>query len=133
MKKRTAVAMIAMSIAMIASTGIARAENIIYVSGPAEQFRGYTIPVLVLPQGTTGTYLNLDIALHNFQSDGVFGPDRAWCAAAEFPAGKCPLFWSVDVGATAQKPIYGLEDAAPGTYTFKCAHHPAQKGTLVII
>lgn len=132
MKKKVVIATL-LALLSLGALVPSHAGEVTYVSGPGEQFKGYTVPALVLPQGTTLTYLNVDIARHNFVAEGALGTDRPWCALGGFQPGQCPLFWSPDAPLAGQVRVYGMEDVTPGTYTFRCLYHAAQRGTLVVV
>jgi plastocyanin len=114
-------------------TGPARAGNELqYVSGPGSQFTNYTVPVLVMQQGDSVTYTNIDIAPHDVVAE-VVGPDTPLCAAWQFEPGKCPLFWTPQIGLGKSTPIYGLDSLTAGQQvSFICKLHPGMKGTLVV-
>jgi len=113
------------------------------LSGPAAKSVGFLTPVVVVQQGGPLTYINADIEGHNVESchfeGGAkvcdYGPDtNPWCGEPDYPAGKCPLFWSPVRGASIQQ-VLGLENAVPGkTYGFYCRPHgSAMTGTLVVL
>jgi len=115
-------------------------SDLVFVSTAGEQFRGYTMPVVVLQVGSKLSYLNLDAAAHTVTATDI-GPDRPWCATFGYAPGTCPLFDSGTVtlggpaplAGKATVPVTGIEFAPPGQYTFVCINHPAQKGTLIVV
>lgn len=112
----------------------AAGADIQYVSGPAAQLTGWTQPVLVVREGDTVTYTNIDIAQHDVVSKSVIGPDTTWCAAAKFDPGTCPLIWSPLIGLGEQTKVYGLENVRAGmSVPFICTLHGAMKGTLKVV
>jgi hypothetical protein len=77
--------------------------------------------------------VNLDIASHDVRSDDP-GPDtQPWCTQLNFPAGRCPLFFTGLIGLGQTTPVLGLENLEPGrNYDFHCSLHSWMKGTLVV-
>ena len=108
----------------------------VVTTGPAAQFYGYTAPVVLTQKGGSITYVNLDIARHDFvqdtKADGVSGPrKRPWCKS--YPKRKCPIFWTPTIGVGQETEVRGLARVKPGkTYTFLCTLHPSMSGTLVV-
>ena len=107
------------------------------VSGPQGQFYGYVTPAMVASKSGELLYDNFDIVKHDVvqdpRTDGVSGPAKSkWCG--NFPAGKCPVFWSEQAGLGETVPVEGLENTEVGkTYTFYCTLHPGMKGKLSIV
>jgi plastocyanin len=106
------------------------------VTGLTAKYYGYLTPVLVISKGGSLTYTNLDIERHNVvqdvKTDGVHGPSTAaWCA--QFPKGRCPIFYSALIGFGGSEAVKGLQNVTPGKiYTFYCTLHPGMKGRLVV-
>ena len=106
------------------------------LSGPTAKYYGYITPVIVVSKGGALTYTNLDVERHNVvqdvETDGVKGSSkRPWCK--QFPAGKCPVFYSPLIGFGDSEPVDGLQYVKPGTvYTFYCTQHHGMKGKLVV-
>ena len=104
--------------------------------GPGGFAAGWLTPVVVIEEGEGITYMNLDIAPHNFVADGIFLTKKQakgvkWCSAYE--KGMCPLFWSETIGTNQSTEVEGLEGLKAGTqYPFFCSAHPSMKGTLVV-
>ena len=135
MNRKFAATIVSLVIAVMAGMVPSHAaSDVVYVSGPGEQFKGYLLPALVIQAGTPVDYLNADITAHSVIADR-FGVDKGWCAASAIPPGKCPLFGSpASVSSTQRAPIYEIQSLPAGTYTFHCGQHPsAQKGTLVVV
>jgi plastocyanin len=107
------------------------------VSGPGGSSLGYLTPAMVAQPGGDLTYVNADIVQHDVVHystvDGFGGPgNQPWCA--RYPKGKCPVFWSDQIGVGASTPVLGLENLESGTaYTFYCTIHPNMQGTLVAV
>ena len=115
------------------SAAAADGVDILYVSGPAGPFTGWTQPVLLVRAGDTVTYVNADAFQHDVVSTTVMGPDTDWCVAAKFAPGKCPLIWSPLIGVGETTKVYGLENLKPGQQVpFVCTLHGAMKGTLMV-
>ena len=123
-RKRIGLAIAALSLALAGGIAPARAASLIYASGPGEQFRGYTLPVLVVRPGDSVTYLNGDIAYHD-----VHGEDDGSCPTLP---GTCPRFASPLIGLSQSADVAGIPALAPGTYGFVCTIHGSMKGTLVV-
>lgn len=112
------------------------AQAAVAATGPAAFVAGFATPVVVIAEGEGITYVNADIARHNFIADGVYLRKKAakkteWCSAYE--KGKCPLFWSDTITAGETTEVRGLERVSAGTqYPFFCSVHPNMKGTLIV-
>ena len=104
-------------------------------AGPGAFAAGFATPVVVTSVGGTITFVNSDIAPHNFVAAEDYVPKKLakkkeWCAS--FPKGKCPLFWSPTISAGQQTDVLGLDLLKSGqTYSFFCSLHPNMRGTLV--
>jgi polyvinyl alcohol dehydrogenase (cytochrome) len=107
------------------------------VSTPGSATYGYLTRATVVQQGGDLTYTNADIVKHDVvqdvRADGFGGPaNQPWCN--RYPKGKCPLFWSDQIGIGAQTPVLGLANAKSGqTYTFYCTIHPNMQGSLLVL
>lgn len=111
----------------------ATAAEVPYVSGPGGAFVNYTVPAIVIRVGDTIKYTNADVAAHDVVATTRIGPDTAWCAAAQLPAGQCPLIWSPLVSIGASTVVYGTENLVAGDQVdYKCTLHPNMKGTLIV-
>jgi len=132
MKARTLLLSFASSFALVLGA-FAPAHAAVIVASPANSILPYFVtPASVTTKGGTLEFVNLDIETHNVVAVGAYRPDgsASWCANA--PKGKCPLFWSPYVSASAVA-VQGLDRAVPGAqYEFICAIHPGMRGTLVI-
>jgi outer membrane protein assembly factor BamB/plastocyanin len=85
----------------------------IIATGPAAPSYGYLTPVVVINQGQTASYTNLDTARHNVTSaDHLFRSELA------------------DTGQTVTVP--GTEKLKPGTYQFFCEPHPNMRAQLIV-
>ena len=110
------------------------------VSGPQAQSYGYLTPQLVITQGGTLQYTNIDIVRHDVVQDvnvdgkGYVGPKRkqpAWCK--QFKKHHCPLFYSKLEGLGQNENVLGVQNLKPGTYSFYCTLHPGMKGKLTVL
>jgi plastocyanin len=130
--KKVLVALAAMM--SLASASLpSHAADLVYASGPGEQFHGYTVPAIVIRAGDAVTYLNADIANHDVVSDAL-GPDTAACVAAGYLAGQCPKFWTPLLALGQQSPIFGIDAISAGaTLSYRCTIHAAMKGTLAVL
>lgn len=150
MRSRAFVASAAVTLAILASMAPARAADLHYVTGPGGPFIGYTVPVIVVSQGDTLTYTNLDVFEHDVVSREIRGtcaapqqnpcqqfhpPVATWCAEVGFTEpNTCPVFWTPLIGIGGQVPVYGLEDVAAGAqYEFYCSIHGNMDGLLVVL
>ncbi len=103
---------------------------------PGSSAAGFATPVVVMPAGEGITFSNLDAAPHNFVALDLFLKKKAakkarWCR--EYDKGKCPLFWSPQIGTGESTEVEGVDRLASGQYAFFCSLHPnSMKGTLVI-
>lgn len=124
------IALAALSLAVM--TVPAHAAGLVYASGPGSQ-AGWTVPAMTMRAGDTITYVNVDLAQHNFIALGAYGSStRGWCGG--FATGSCPIFWSKTVGLGGQAQVFGLDQVVPGTvYTFYCTvHGTVQSGKLIV-
>jgi spore coat protein A, manganese oxidase len=88
------------------------------VVGPGGATVGYDTKVVVITQGSSLTFVNLDEIAHTVTS-------VAWEAFG------APLFRG-DALACTTSPIAGIDKLAPGTYSFYCQFHPNMQGTLIV-
>lgn len=106
------------------------------VTGPGGFLAGFVPPVVVVAPGEGITYMNADIAPHNFIADGHFlkkkqAKKAKWCSG--YDKGKCPLFWSPTITLGSSTEVLGLEYVQSGeSYGFYCSIHPGMKGTLIV-
>lgn len=106
-------------------------------AGPGAFTAGFATPVVVTTVGGTVTFINSDVASHNFTAAEDFVPKKLakkkqWCGS--YPKGKCPLFWSPTISAGQQTDVLGLDLVESGeTYAFICSLHPNMRGILVAI
>jgi plastocyanin len=107
----------------------------LYFTGPGSPITGWTVPVVAVPAGAALTFVNIDVAPHNFVAEGAYGSDRApWCKPGHYPKKRCPLFWSRTVGLAGSAPVVGLDHLVAGhTYTYVCTIHSSMRGTLVAL
>ena len=161
--KRSWLAFVATSFAVVAMVGPARAVDSAIVAGPEAQLANYVTQVTVYQRGGTLMFINADIASHDVRADGVFYPVEcpktpgkcpkatpAWCMPPNpnqpytrefgsrnrlpFAAGQCPLFWTPLIHIGQTVKVQGLAHAQSGKqYTFVCSIHPGMKGTLIVI
>ena len=133
-RKRTLVAALGAALALAAATP---AHAAVAAAAPGGFVTGFATPVVAAAQGEAITFVNGDVAPHNFVADGVYlskkdAKKSRWCTA--FTAKTCPLFWSATVTAGEQADVEGVERLESGTeYPFFCTVHPGMKGTLVIL
>ena len=112
----------------------ARAATV--VTAPGGFLAGFVPPVVVVAEGEGITYVNGDIAPHNFVAADAFVPKKEakktpWCSS--YDKGKCPLFWSQTISAGATTEVEGLERVVSGQqYGFLCTVHPNMNGTLIV-
>ncbi len=88
------------------------------VVGPGGATVGYDTKVVVITQGSTLTFVNLDEIAHTVTSVAR-GADGA------------PLFSGNALPGTTSQ-IGGVDKLAPGTYPFYCQFHPNMTGTLIV-
>jgi len=114
----------------------APARAAVALTGPGGFLVGYVPPVVVTAPGEAITYVNGDIAPHNFVALDTYMPKKAakkakWCSA--YDKGKCPLFWSPTIGVGQSTEVSGVERLKSGKqYEFYCSLHPNMKGTLIV-
>ncbi len=113
------------------------AHAAIAAAGPGAFAAGFATPVVVTAEGEAITFLNIDVAPHNFVASEAFLPRKAekkapWCTS--YDAGKCPLFWSPTLAAGESAEVQGLERLRSGKqYAFFCSLHPgSMRGTLIV-
>jgi len=112
------------------------AQAAVALAGPGGFAAGYITPVVVAAEGEAITFVNTDVAPHDFLADGVFLPRKAakkalWCSG--YGKGKCPLFWTPTITAGETTEVMGLDRLTAGDqYPFYCSRHPGMKGTLII-
>jgi plastocyanin len=130
---RSAIAAAAVALVLAAS---APAHAAVAAVAPGGFLAGFATPVVPAAQGEAITFVNTDVAPHNFVADGVFlskkdAKKSRWCTA--FTAKTCPLFWSPTITGGEQANVEGIERLESGNqYPFHCTVHPSMKGTLVI-
>src|SRR4051794_6405978 len=88
------------------------------VVGPGGAVTGYDTKVVVVTQGSSLTFVNLDELAHTVTS------------VARDATG-APLFNGNALPGTTSD-IAGVDKLAPGTYAFYCSFHPNMQGTLII-
>jgi len=110
------------------------------VSGPQAQSYGYLTPQIVVNQGGSIQYSNLDVVRHDVVQDVIAdhvaykGPRNkqpAWCS--QFRKRQCPLFYSKLQGLGQTEQVLGVENLKPCTYSFYCTLHPGMKGKLTVL
>lgn len=89
------------------------------IAGPGAAVYGYATRVVVITQGSTLGFANLDQAPHTLTSVDL-GPDGE------------PLFTISDPPGTTPVNVPGVEKLAPGTYDFYCQFHPNMTGQLIV-
>lgn len=122
--------------AAIVFAGAAPANAAVAVTGPGGFLAGFVPPVVVIAPGEAITYVNADIAPHDFVAYDAYmtrkqAKKAPWCSG--FDRGKCPLFWSQTITAGQSTEVLGTENVVSGKqYTFYCSRHPGMKGTLIV-
>lgn len=112
------------------------AYGAVVITGPGGFTAGFVPPVVVIAEGEGIDYTNADIAPHNFVAADAYLPKKAakkakWCSA--FDKGKCPLFWSPQIGLGESTSVSGLARLKSGDqFGFICTLHPNMKGTLIV-
>lgn len=118
-----------------ASTVVSQTEDVgdgTALAGPGAWQATYATPTVVMTEGGSVVFQNLDIMRHDVVADHVHGPDdNFWCDG--FPEGHCPAFWSPLITLQAETPVFGVEELEPGTYPFYCTLHGNMEGTLVVL
>ena len=134
MPTRLARMMVGVSLATV--VGIAPpsdAAEIPFVTGPGGPYVNYTVPLIVVSQGDTLTFANLDAFPHDVVAREM-GPNATWCADAGFAKGACPLFWTPLIGLGGSTTMLGLNKVEPGAqYEFYCTIHANMTGTMVVL
>ncbi|MDQ3982207.1 MAG: plastocyanin/azurin family copper-binding protein [Actinomycetota bacterium] len=138
MENRLAVRRVTVAAAAVALllAGAAPAHAAVAAAAPGGFLTGFATPIVPAAQGEAITFVNTDIAPHNFVADGVYLSKKdarksRWCTA--FTTTTCPIFWSPTLTAGEQANVEGIERLESGKqYPFYCTVHPSMKGTLVI-
>jgi plastocyanin len=86
---------------------------------PGDATYAAPLNVLSLPQGSTLTYTNLALAIHDIVAAKVVGGHPV------FRSNGAP-----NIGHSTS--VDGVEKLAPGNYVFHCSLHPSMTGTLQI-
>jgi plastocyanin len=129
------VLLLVMTLALVIA-GAAPVRAAVAAAGPGGFAAGFATPVVVAAEGEEITFINTDIAPHDFLADGVFMPRKAakkapWCSG--FRRGTCPLFWTPTITAGETTDVSGIERLEAGEqYPFYCSRHPGMKGTLIL-
>ena len=83
------------------------------LTAPGATNTTFATPVIVLPQGSPLNYTNLDTVAHNVtSSQGLFSSPTE------------------SLGGSA--PVSGVQNLAPGTYSFYCSLHPWMTGQIIV-
>lgn len=111
----------------------ARAQGPAAAAVPGSFAAGFATPVVAAQRGGELSFVNADLADHNFVALEAFGSDaKPWCDPNR--KGRCPLFWSNLIGTAESTPVLGLDQTKSGvTYSFYCTIHPNMKGTLAVL
>ena len=88
-------------------------------AAPAGVPAGFVSPVVVLPQGSSLSFVDADADAHRLVST-VLGPDGY------------PLLDSGFVSTGQSAVVSNVSTLPPGTYSFYCSVHPAMTGELII-
>jgi plastocyanin len=127
---------VAAAAAWLIAVPAAPAGAAVAVTAPGGFVAGFVPPVVVVAEGEEITYVNADVAPHNFIALDAFRTKKQakkakWCSA--FDKGRCPLFWSETITAGQTTDVLGLEVLKSGDqYAFFCSLHPGMKGTLIV-
>lgn len=120
-------------VAMVAPS----ANAVVVLAGPGGFAAGYATPATIAPVGGPLAFVNGDIQPHNVIAYEDFLPKKTakktpWCK--NYPAKKCPIFWSKTAALGGTAMVEGLENTETGgQYRFFCSIHPGMKGTLITI
>ena len=121
-------------ILLVASPSPAHAA--VAAAAPGGFAAGFVTPVVVTAPDEEITFVNTDIAPHDFLADSVYLSKKAakkaeWCSG--YTKGKCPLFWTPTITAGETTEVFGIENLKSGEqYPFYCSRHPGMKGTLIV-
>ena len=136
MKKTRVRISVTAAVAALSLALAAPAHAAVAAAAPGGFLAGFATPVVTAAQGEAVSFVNGDVAPHNFVADGVYLSKKAakkarWCTA--YTTKNCPLFWSATVTAGETADVEGVEGLEAGKqYPFFCTVHPGMKGTLVI-
>jgi plastocyanin len=142
--RRIVIAGIAALALALAPTAHAASAPLVYVTGPESATVGWYLPAFAVPQGSGLTFVNVDIAQHDFVAEcdashpeGCGADNNPWCFDSVtgkdlYPTpGTCPIFRSILTGI-GKTTVFGVESAPPGVYTFRCSIHDVMVGTLFV-
>lgn len=100
------------------------------VAGPGSFLTTYTVPAAAALPDVPVELINTDIEPHDVVADDTRAPGTAsWCPAG---GGRCPLFFTAEIGIGGITAVIGLEDVPSGVYPFHCSPHPWMIGVLVV-
>ena len=94
------------------------------VAGPGSAFTTYATPVAVVTAGGDAQFVNADVAQHDVVAD-----DTVVDSVGEVR----PVFSSALIGTGMSAAIQGVDQLAPGSYTFHCSLHSNMTGTLTVM
>ena len=92
----------------------------------------YVPAAVVVSNDVPAYYVNADALPHDVVALDAVRPDNSadWCVGLD--PGTCPLFWTPVLTTGGTSEIFGVADAAPGSYQFTCTQHSYMVGTLIV-
>ncbi len=107
------VALLSVVALLVSAGGTSQAALGPALAGPGSAATTYYTPRVVMLQGQTLNFRNLDVAQHDVRNTGG-------------------QFFSALIGFGKQTPVIGVKALAKGTYSFFCSIHPNMKGQLIV-
>lgn len=103
---------------IVTAGGTSQAALTPLLAGPGSAATGWYTPRVVMLQGQSLTFRNLDVTPHD-----------VWSGKPGAHDGK---FFSPVIGFGKQTKVVGVKSLAKGNYNFYCALHPNMKGQLIV-